>query len=73
MAVPLLSLVMPRAQAGALMLPIPCFIDLFGLRAFKGNYDRRNMSTAPRAAHSVTARQRETLTRIARTDELIRQ
>ncbi len=43
MAVPLLSLVIPPLQAAALMLPILCFIDLFGLRAFRGIYDRRNM------------------------------
>jgi uncharacterized membrane protein YfcA len=43
MAVPLLSLVIPPLQAAALMLPILCFIDLFGLRAFRGVYDRRNM------------------------------
>ncbi len=43
MAVPLLSLVVPPLQAVALMLPILCFIDIFGLRAFRGIYDRRNM------------------------------
>ena len=43
MAVPLLSLVIPPLRAAALMLPILCFIDLFGLRAFPGIYDRRNM------------------------------
>jgi uncharacterized membrane protein YfcA len=43
MAVPLLSLLMPPLQAAALMLPILCFTDLFGLRAFWGVYDRRNM------------------------------
>jgi uncharacterized membrane protein YfcA len=43
MAVPLFSLVMPPLQAAALMLPILCFIDIFGLRAFRGVYDRRNM------------------------------
>ena len=43
MAVPLLSLVIPPLQAAALMLPVLCFIDLFGLRAFWGVYDRRNM------------------------------
>jgi len=43
MAVPLLSLVIPPLQAAALMLPVLCFIDLFGLRAFRGIYDRRNM------------------------------
>jgi len=43
MAVPLLSLVIPPLQAAALMLPVLCFIDVFGLRAFRGIYDRRNM------------------------------
>jgi hypothetical protein len=43
MAVPFLSLVIPPVQAAALMLPILCFIDLFGLRAFRGIYDRGNM------------------------------
>jgi uncharacterized membrane protein YfcA len=43
MAVPLLSLVIPPQQAAALMLPILCSIDAFGLRAFWGIYDRRNM------------------------------
>ena len=43
MAVPLLSLVIPPVQAAALMLPVLCFIDLFGLHAFRGVYDRRNM------------------------------
>lgn len=43
MAVPFLSLVVSPLQAAALMLPILCFIDLFGLRAFYGIYDRRNI------------------------------
>ena len=43
MSVPLLSLVVSPLQAAALMLPILCCIDLFGLRAFWGTYDRRNM------------------------------
>jgi uncharacterized protein len=43
MAVPLLSLVIPPVQAAAVMLPVLCLIDLFGLRAFRGVYDRRNM------------------------------
>jgi uncharacterized protein len=43
MAVPLLSLVIPPLQAAAVMLPILCLIDLFGLRAFWGIYDRSNM------------------------------
>lgn len=43
MAVPLLSLVIAPAQAASIMLPVLCVIDLFGLRAFSGVYDRRNM------------------------------
>jgi uncharacterized membrane protein YfcA len=43
MAVPFLSLVVSPLQAAALMLPILCFIDLFGLRAFYGVYDRKNI------------------------------
>ena len=35
MAVPLLSLVIPPLQAAAIMLPVLCMIDLFGLRAFR--------------------------------------
>jgi len=43
MAVPLLSLVVSPVQAAAVMLPVLCLIDLFGLRAFWKVYDRRNM------------------------------
>jgi uncharacterized membrane protein YfcA len=43
MAVPLLSLVISPLQAAAVMLPVLCFIDLFGLRAYWGIYDRPNM------------------------------
>jgi uncharacterized membrane protein YfcA len=43
MAVPFLALVISPLQAAAVMLPILCFTDLFGLRAFSGIYDRRNM------------------------------
>jgi len=43
MAVPLLSLVISPLQAAAVMLPILCFIDLFGLRALRGIYDRANL------------------------------
>ena len=43
MAVPLLSLVISPRQAAAVMLPVLCFIDLFGLRAFWGVYDSRNI------------------------------
>ncbi len=43
MAVPIFALVVSPRQAAAIMLPVLCFIDLFGLRAFRGVYDRRNM------------------------------
>lgn len=43
MSVPFLSLVISPLEAVGLMLPILCTIDLFGLRAFFGAYDRRNM------------------------------
>ncbi|MEO8302549.1 MAG: sulfite exporter TauE/SafE family protein [Betaproteobacteria bacterium] len=43
MAVPLLALTIPPQQAAAVMLPILCLIDVFGLRAYWGVYDRRNM------------------------------
>jgi uncharacterized membrane protein YfcA len=43
MAVPVFALVISPLQAAAVMLPVLCFIDLFGLRAFRGVYDRRNM------------------------------
>lgn len=43
MAVPLLALVVTPLQAAAVMLPVLCFIDLFGLRAYWGVYDKRNM------------------------------
>ena len=36
MAVPLLALVISPLQAVAIMLPILCCIDLFGLGAFRG-------------------------------------
>ncbi len=42
-AVPLLALVVSPRQAAAVMLPILCAVDLYGLRAFWGVYDRRNM------------------------------
>jgi uncharacterized membrane protein YfcA len=43
MAVPVLALAVPPGQAAAVMLPVLCVIDLFGLRAFRGVYDRRNL------------------------------
>lgn len=43
MAVPLLSIVISPLRAAAVMLPVLCLIDVFGLRAFRGVYDRPNM------------------------------
>ena len=43
MAVPLLSLVVSPLQAVAVLLPVRCVMDLFGLRAFWGVYDRANL------------------------------
>lgn len=41
-AVPLLSLTISPIQAAAIMLPILCFMDLFGLWSFRGKWDRTN-------------------------------
>ncbi len=43
MAVPVLSLVISPVQAAAIMLPVLCIIDLWGLSAYRGVWDRRNM------------------------------
>jgi uncharacterized membrane protein YfcA len=43
MSVPVLSLVIPPVQAAAIMLPVLCIIDLWGLSAYRGVWDRRNM------------------------------
>lgn len=43
MAVPFLSLVISPVQAAAVMLPVLCLIDLWGLAAYKGVWDRRNL------------------------------
>ena len=42
-AVPFLSLVMPPLQAAGIMLPVLCFMDLFGLWAYHKHWDRRQM------------------------------
>ena len=39
----MLSLVMPPLQAAGIMLPILCFMDLFGLWAYRKRWDRRQM------------------------------
>lgn len=43
MTVPLMALVVPPAQAAAIMLPILCTIDIVGLWAYRGQGDRRNL------------------------------
>jgi hypothetical protein len=40
---PLLALVIPPAQAAAIMLPVLCVMDLAGLRMYSGSWDRRIM------------------------------
>ena len=42
-AVPILSLVIPPLQAAGIMLPILCFMDLFGLWAYRKHWDRSQM------------------------------
>ena len=44
LAVPLMSLAIPPLQAAAIMLPILCVMDLFGMWGFRGQFDRRNLS-----------------------------
>lgn len=41
-AVPLLALTISPVQAAAIMLPILCVMDLFGLWSFRGKWDRTN-------------------------------
>lgn len=43
MATPLLALVVPPAQAAAVMLPILCTMDLFGVGAYRKRFDRANI------------------------------
>jgi hypothetical protein len=40
---PLLALVLPPAQAAAIMLPVLCIMDLAGMRLYLGQWDRRIM------------------------------
>lgn len=42
-AVPLLSFAMPLPQAAAILLPILCAMDLFALRAYRGQYSGPNL------------------------------
>lgn len=43
LAVPLISLALPPTQVAAILLPILCVMDLFGLWAFRGKWDKANM------------------------------
>ena len=43
LAVPLIALTMPAAQAAAIMLPILCIMDLAALWAYRGQWSRENM------------------------------
>jgi uncharacterized membrane protein YfcA len=43
-AVPLMALVIAPAQAAALMLPMLCMMDVFGLWAYRDSWDRRNIA-----------------------------
>jgi uncharacterized membrane protein YfcA len=50
MTVPLIALMVPPAQAAAIMLPILCAIDIVGLWAYRGQGDRRNLELLLAAA-----------------------
>ncbi|MPZ99869.1 MAG: TSUP family transporter [Dehalococcoidia bacterium] len=41
--VPLMSLVISPVQAAAILLPVLCLMDLFGVAAYRSVWDRRNM------------------------------
>ncbi len=43
MSVPLMSLVIPPPQAAAIMLPLLVFMDLFGIWAYRGKWDKPNL------------------------------
>jgi uncharacterized membrane protein YfcA len=43
LAVPIMALRIPAAQAAAIMLPILCLMDLVGLRGYRARWDRTNM------------------------------
>lgn len=42
-SVPMMALAISPIQAAAIMLPILCLMDLFGLYAYRGIWDRRNL------------------------------
>ena len=44
LAVPLMALLVSPVQAAAIMLPILCTMDVFGLWAYRNTWDRRNIA-----------------------------
>ena len=50
LSVPLLSLVIPTAQAAAIMLPLLCVMDLLGFWHYKDKWDFRNVAVLLPAA-----------------------
>lgn len=42
-AVPMMALVIPVTQAAAVMLPILCLMDVFGVLGYRKSWDRANM------------------------------
>jgi uncharacterized membrane protein YfcA len=50
LAVPLMSLAVAPPQAAAVMLPILCVMDLMGVWAYRGKWDRANMAILVPAA-----------------------
>ncbi|MEE8544347.1 MAG: sulfite exporter TauE/SafE family protein [Alphaproteobacteria bacterium] len=55
LAVPAMALVVPPLQAAGIMLPLLCLMDLFGLHAYRGSWDRPNMAVILPAALSGIA------------------
>ena len=43
LAVPLMSFVIPPAQAAAILLPILCVVDLFNVWHYRRSWDKRNL------------------------------
>ncbi|MCK5622608.1 MAG: sulfite exporter TauE/SafE family protein [Alphaproteobacteria bacterium] len=43
-SVPMMALAISPIQAAAILLPILCLMDLFGLHAYRGIWDRRNLA-----------------------------
>lgn len=50
LAVPIMSFVMPPAQAAAILLPVLCVMDLFGIWQFRTRFDLFNLLTLLPAA-----------------------